>query len=91
MPATAPSKRPPRASQTAQRPRQTPPQVVIAAFGSAGVVARTLGIAHSTPGRWLKAGRISARYHTPLLDASDHLGLGLTPDDLIRGRAPQEG
>ena len=76
----------PRRRRAAPADHQSPAAVVTQAFGSSNALANALDIHASTAWRWLRGGLIPAEYHVPILDASDRIGLGLTPDDLVRGR-----
>lgn len=76
---------------------RTPAAVVCQVFGSSRQVALHLGLNPSSTWRWLERGLVPAEYHVPLLDAAERIGLTLTAEDLVRGRAhtqshaPEEG
>lgn len=77
----------PRHAPTTATGRRTPAATVCAVFGSCAEVARLLKLHKSTVWRWLRGGLVPSRYHHDLLDHAEWLGLVLTPDDLVRGRA----
>lgn len=87
MPSTIPKPR----QRTPQRAdHRSPAAVVCEVFGSAAELARLLGLAKSSTWRWLRSGLVPAQYHATLLDHAERMGLTLTADDLVRGRAATE-
>lgn len=79
-----------RVGHTTGAPRadhQSPAAVVCRVFGSARQVALHLDLAPSTTWRWLRNGYVPSEYHLPLLEIAQRIGVILTPEDLVRGRA----
>ena len=69
------------------RKRQTPAEVVIGLFGIRPL-ARELDIDPTTVVRWRqRSGLVPSAYHRPLLTLAPKLGVVLTENDLIHGRA----
>ena len=66
----------------------TPVEIAISEFGGVRKLARALGRDPAAVSRWKKQGTVPTTVQRMLLTTAWDLGLKITADDLIFGRAP---